>query len=89
MQVRWNQYRLEGMTYWTDLDNIGRTSVELKDRDVIIIGPGLIYTTKHSGLEYSIKSRFAPESEEEDALIDMCQDLHREFLKLAEKPAKN
>lgn len=28
-------------------------------------------------------------SEEEDALIDMCQDLHRECLKLAEIPAKN
>lgn len=77
------------MTYWTDLDGIGRTSVELNDRDVIIIGPGLIYTTKHDGIEYSIKSRFAPESEEEDALIDMCQDLHRKCLKLAEKPAKD
>lgn len=77
------------MTYWTNLKGFGRTSVELNDRDVIIIGPGLIYTTKHDGAEYSIKSRFAPESEEEDALIDMCQDLHRECLKLAEKTANN
>lgn len=77
------------MTHWTNLQGVGRTSVELNDRDVIIIGPGFIYTTKHDGAEYSIKSRFAPESEEEDALIDMCQDLHRECLKLAEKPAKN
>ena len=46
------------MTRWTNLDGIGRTSVELNDRDVIIIGPGLIYTTKHNGSEYSIKSRF-------------------------------
>lgn len=75
------------MTYWTDLDGIGRTSIELNGWDVIIIGPGLIYTTKHNGAEYSIKSRFAPESEEEDALIDMCQDLRRKCLKLAEKPA--
>lgn len=36
------------MTYWTELDGVGRTSVELNDRDVIIIGPGLIYTTKHN-----------------------------------------
>lgn len=77
------------MTYWTNLQGIGRTSVELNDRDVTIIGPGLIYTTKHNGAEYSIKSRFAPESEEEDALIDMCQDLHRECLKLAKKTAMN
>lgn len=75
------------MTYWTNLQGIGRTSIELNGRDVIIIGPGLIYTTKHNGAEYNIKSRFAPESEEEDALIDMCQDLHRKCLKLAEKPA--
>lgn len=75
------------MTYWTDLKGVGRTSVELNDQDVNIIGPGLIYTTKHNGSEYSIKSRFAPESEEEDVLIDMCQDLHRKCLKLAEKPA--
>lgn len=75
------------MTYWTDLKGFGRTSVELNDRDVIIIGPGLIYTTKHNGAEYNINSRFAPESEEEDALIDMCQDLHRKCLKLAGKQA--
>ena len=75
------------MTYWTNLQGIGRTSVELNDRDVIIIGHGLIYTTKHNGSEYSIKSRFAPESEEEDVLIDMCQDLRRKCLKLAEKTA--
>lgn len=75
------------MIRWTNLDGIGRTSIELNGRDVIIIGPGLIYTTKHNGAEYSIKSRFAPESEEEDALIDMCQDLHRKCLALAEKPA--
>lgn len=75
------------MTYWTDLQCFGRTSVELDDRDVIIISPGLIYTTKHNGAEYSIKSRFTPESEEEDVLIDMCQDLHRKCLALAEKPA--
>lgn len=74
------------MTRWTNLQGIGRTSIELNDRDVIIIGPGLIYTTKHNGAEYSIKSRFAPESEEEDALIDMCQDLHRKCLALAQKP---
>ena len=80
---------MEIMTRWTNLQGIGRTSVELIDRDVIIIGPGLIYTTKHNGAEYSITSRFAPESEEEDALIDMCQDLHRKCLKLAEKLAKN
>lgn len=77
------------MIYWTNLQGIGRTSVELNDRDVIIIGPGLIYSTKHNGSEYSIKSRFAPESEEEDALIDMCQDLHQKCLKLAEEQAKN
>ena len=75
------------MTYWTDLQGVGRTCADLNDRDVIIIGPGLTYTTKHNGVEYSIKSRFAPESEEEEALIDMCQDLHRKCLKLAEKPA--
>ena len=75
------------MIRWTNLQGVGRTSIELNGRDVIIIGPGLIYTTKHNGSEYSIKSRFAPESEEEDALIDMCQDLHRKCLKLAEKPA--
>lgn len=73
------------MTYWTNLQGIGRTSVELNDRDVIIIGPGLIYTTKHTGAEYNIISRFATESEEEDALIDMCQDLHRKCLALAKK----
>ena len=75
------------MTYWTDLKGFGRTSIELNDRDVIIVGPGLIYTTKHNGSEYSINSRFAPEGEEEDALIDMCQDLHRKCLKLAKKLA--
>ena len=75
------------MTYWTDLQGFGRTSVELNDRDVIIIGPGFIYSTKHNGAEFSIKSRFAPESEEEDALIGMCQYLHRKCLKLAEKTA--
>ena len=75
------------MTYWAEILNIGKVSIVLKGRDAYIGGPGLIYSTKHNGAEYSIKSRFAPESEEEDALIDMCQDLHRKYLKLAEKPA--
>lgn len=77
------------MTYWAEIPNIGKVSIVLKGRDAYIGGPGLIYSTKHNGSEYSIKSRFAPESEEEDTLIDMCQDLHRKCLALAEKPAKD
>ena len=71
------------------IPNIGKVSIVLKGRDAYIDGPDLIYTTKHNGVEYSIKSRFAPESDEEDVLIDMCQDLHRKCLKLAEKLGKN
>lgn len=72
------------MTYWAEIPNIGKVSIVLKDRDAYMRGPGLIYTTKHNGAEYSIESQLAPESEEEDALIDMCQELHRKCLKLKE-----
>lgn len=62
----------------------GQVSVMIYDnRECVITAPDFCYATKHGGSEYSIESRFAPESAEEDALIDMCQELHRKCLKEA------